>query len=291
MSLRSGSVLWVETPHSNEKHEKNKQRNERFKRKLTFHGLVSRGDDRLRVSEAERKAYFEEILNMFSAYCANNAESPLARLPYSKLGRHYTKKGESPSTNDILALLRKLREALVSLPVDDFTKTVYAFSARVGAMVGHRESYYVSLKFLLENTHLEPLERREFASLLVLHYSHCVHLNGAALRVFFAELDETRDWRIHKILMSWIHGDYHAWITAYNAETDHATFSIMSLGLELVLQHMVLCIGASYFVMTAEELGRRLPTDFNVQTFCERYNWEFGKEIVIRQRGRRRMDN
>lgn len=195
---------------------------------------------------------------------------------------------KSPTIDSILVSLRKLREALLHLLPDDFSRRVFLFSVRVSAPVGHYQTYVPSIHYLLRRgSGISALERREMALLLVLHVSHVNGDNSHAFRVFYRYLDRTADMKTLVILESWIHGEYSVWVRMYNAEADPATAAIMAVGVRKVVTHMAACITRAYFNVLVIALEEWLPRGVTIAMVQEEYGQKWrveGDNVVVRER-------
>lgn len=251
----------------------------RFKTKphnLNSFGLVSRGDTALQKSAEARAQYFDEIISSFKPASVDAIESSLAQI--------------SPEISQTLRKLRTLREALLKHKPDNFTKGVFLFSIRVGATVGHYQTYVASIMYLL-NTACDLLtesEKLEIIGLLILHVSHCNHDNSRALRLFHENLSPSQDMLLYKVLLAWVNQDYYTWLRIYNNENDPAIYAIMSLGVEKMMSHMIECMSSSYFTYPKGSIKDTIPRGISWNDFKELYavKWtEKDGTITIRSRG------
>lgn len=225
------------------------------------YGHVSRGEDtRLQESDKERKKFFEEILLSFED-----------KVPMDKT----------------LKSLRILREALLFRKPEEFSKTVFLFSARIASTVGQYQTYVPACQYLLNECGdiLTEQERKELATLMVLHTSHCNNQSSQAFEMFFKYLGDT-NLHIFQIISAWTVGDYLTWTTYYNSETDQLVYGVMSLGINRVLEHLASCLNASFFSYSLLELEKILPKNTSVEDFVkDNTTWEMSDNLVIRKRG------
>lgn len=201
------------------------------------YGYVSRGElNELQTDENARKAYFDDI----------------QRLDRAK-------------PNRILDSLRKLREAILHLEADEFTKEVYMFSFKFSVSQGTYQTYIPCGQYLLRHKLLLTTEEiLKIAKVIILHVSHCNHDNGRAMLLFFeyyTALDP-----LYLVLESWILEDYNTWNNLFRAEKDEGCSRVMSLGLPKMMSHMARCLTLLYFTMGVEDmsklLGERLVSQF-----------------------------
>lgn len=238
------------------------QRRARFLHKpKEDYGFVSRGDDnRLQASEKARRDYFDSILESFDSGDDNSA---------------------------VLAGLRKVREALLHRKPDEFAKSVFLFSVRVGSTLGHYQTYIPSINYLLSEAQslLSESEREEIAALLVLHVSHCNNDGARALSVFHEHF-ESKHTKTYRALMAWIQQDYVLWLSLYNAETNPSHFAVMTLGLQRMMEHMVVCFDAAFFTYSKHDFESLLPKATTWATFREKYGvkWEEQEEVLVIRR-------
>lgn len=225
------------------------------------YGHVSRGEDtRLQESDKTRKQYYEEILLSFEA-----------KVPMEKT----------------LKALRILRESLLFRKPDEFSKSVFLFSARIASTVGQYQTYVPACQYLLNECEdiLTEQERKELATLMVLHTSHCNNQSSQAFEMFFKHLGDT-NLHIFQIVSAWTVGDYLTWTMYYNSETDQLVYGVMSLGLNHVLEHLASCLNASFFTYSLVELEKLLPKNRSVEDFVkDNTTWEMAENLVIRKRG------
>lgn len=255
-----------------------------------LYGFVSRGEDnRLQKSELAQRAYFDWILETFKQV----DKSDVAPKQGSVVGNRADKLNNAASSEQILASLRKLREALLHQGASEFSKKVHLFSVRVSSAVGHYQTYIPSIQYLLSDARslLTSGEYSEVASLLVLHVAHRNSNNCEALRLFFHHLDPHKHSRVLRTILAWGLGDYHAWMHLYNTESDHSMFAVMSMGLPAMLAHMVACIRTSYFTYPWEDLKKDLPKGLGWDELKHLHadSWELEGGIVhVRKRQRPR---
>jgi hypothetical protein len=267
-----------------------KARQKRFTSKpILPYGFVSRGeDDRLCKSEADRKSFFNEILESFIQYCDENSSLELSKY-FEYLNANHESKESSTESNfssskhtieSILLSLRKLREALINLPCDEFTLKVFLFSVRIAANFGHYQTYIPSIMYLL--TKKIPLQdQQEIATLLVLHTSHFNQDNSRAIAYLFKYVPDNI--KLNQILSSWINKDYYNWIKLYNLENDNAKSSIMRFGLQTIMNNMIQCLTVSYYNLKLSDLIQLLPEGISFETLKHDYNisWNLDLDNVI----------
>ncbi|KAK6455086.1 uncharacterized protein RJT20DRAFT_98561 [Scheffersomyces xylosifermentans] len=312
--------------------EKANQRSLRFKKdqkkfeKEKKYGFISRGeDDRLQRSSKEREAYFNTILSTFIQYCNSNTTSTLNEKIESFLDEKDLKSasaeadtqkhepGNSSITIDsILSSLRKLREALLFAPPNDFSKKVFLFSIRLAASIGYHQTYIPCIMNLLSQYNTEITETRknstpelsgshsysitkeeveEIATLLVLHVAHFNKDNARSIRLYFeylSTINSSSSSKTYEIWRSWVHKDYYNWIRLYNAESDNARSTIMNFGLNDMVRQFIDCTNKSYFNLPFAELEQNmLPNGVTYDTLVNKYNVSWKREdsnLIIRAR-------
>lgn len=248
------------------------------------YGFVSRGSEGLlQHSEQAQREYFDAILENFKA---------------SRTEKHNLKWSSKPETRaddagltSLLTNLRKLREALLHKPPDDFTKKVHLFSLRVSSAIGHFETYIPSINYLTHEARslLTSAEHREIMTLRVLHLAHKNGANNRALETFFEHLDPQKDSRVFSTLVSWLLGDYSLWMLMYNSESDHAIHCAMSLGLSQMMKHMIDCFSKSFFTYRYDDFMKFLPRGMSWEDFRSEYSTPWTVEdniITVRRRNK-----
>lgn len=301
---------------SEEEKAKLAKRAERFNKPshTSEYGFLSRGEDtRLRDSPEEREKFFESILRTFVTYCDSNTPSTLnynlklfinsnsndflndhnQKLDTKESDDHSRQQMHSDATIEkVLMSLRKLREALISQPPDQFTIKVFLFSIRITSMIGHYQSYIPSISYLLRKEPSKLLsseETAEIAILMILHVSHCNNDNTKALRYYYKYIHKPDDTKTLEILKSWITKDYYNWIRLYNSESDNSRAHIMGFGLRTILEHMIFCMTRSYFTFKVCDLEKILPNGITYDHLVEKYQapWRRNENtIIIRERAR-----
>jgi hypothetical protein len=213
--------------------EKLQRRAERFAKKptTTTYGFISRGEDaRLQTSEQARYEFFNDIVNSFVKYCQDhsslkfsgqvkslidNQKQQTASPPTERKAQNTSSSTTKSTIDTILSNLRKLREALLSVPCTDFTVKVYLFSIRIGASIGHYQTYIPSITYLIRQN-ISNDDRNEIATLLILHTSHFNNDNSLALRQWHRYL--CHDAQMKQLVSAWIAKDYYTWVKMYNNE-------------------------------------------------------------------------
>lgn len=282
--------------------DKLERRAQRFKNEETTskdrndYGYVSRGEDfRLQRSPKEQELFFKSILFSFVNYCNANTSSELHDDLRNFVEEENIMIGnvesQEVSIASILESLRKLREALISLKPNEFTKKVFLFSVRLSSSMGYFQTFVPSIMHLLQFQNynlLSELELQEISTLLVLYISHFNQDNSKALRYYFRYLKEYDDQRTLMVLRSWIMNDYYTWIRLYNSEIDSCRASVMKLGLPIVLQTMTSCVSKSYYSMGFKDFENSLlPNNVTFDNLVENYNLAWRKEasvIIFRDR-------
>lgn len=231
------------------------ERKERFNKPQKLEpGFVSRGEENeLQKDENARKAYFDSIKKM-------DREKP----------------------DHILNSLRKLREAMLHLPWDDFTKEVYMFSFEFGASIGKYQTYVPCGQSLLRSSLLTKEETKEVAAIMTLHISHCNNDCSRAWLLFFRYF--TRDDPLHAVLEAWTLDDYVKWTELLRSEKDSPRKHIMELGLNRMMHHMVHCLTVLYFTMAAADMATLIDSD--VDSFIKEYKtgWTVDNGIITLRR-------
>lgn len=271
---------------------KRKERERKFATKpKASYGFISRGEDsRLSKSESARKRFFQEILASFLQYCDQNSAIELNKYFASLISSQKlepsanTDSSKSPSIESILASLRKLREALLHLPCDEFTVKVYLFSIRIAANFGHYQTYIPSIIYLLRQK-IAVQDIQEIATLLVLHTSHFSNNNAHALQYLYQYAPH--DMKLRQIVSSWISKDYYNWVRLYNLENDNSRSSIMKFGLRTIMVQLIQCVSVSYFNLKLSDLTQLLPKGVSFKVLQEDYSVDWVLEvdnIIIRKR-------
>lgn len=306
--------------------DKLQRRAERFAKKpTTTYGFISRGEDaRLQTSEQARYDFFNEIVGTFVEYCQDHTSLKFSGQVEALIGDHGDKKQtadrqtatidrqtatttidrqtttidkqtatttidrQATTIDTILANLRKLREALLSVPCTDFTVKVYLFSIRIGANIGHYQTYIPSITYLIRQE-ISNDDRNEIAALLILHTSHFNNDNSLALGQWHRYL--AHDTQMKRLVSAWIAKDYYTWVKMYNHETDNGRSTIMKFGLRTMVGHMVVCITKSYFNLSYRDLEAMLPKGISFQSLLEDFGarWQRQPEsdnVVIKSRAR-----
>lgn len=291
---------------NSEEANRRQQRANRFKEapKRSDYGFVSRGEDnRLQKSSKERERYFQKIMNSFSLYCDDNDKFTLSTdlQKYMKHNNDNSPRGDNIvqdgkahlSMDSILLSLRKLREAMINTTPNKFMVTVYLFSIRISALIGHYQTYIPSINHLLDPSVVPLLDKSEIQELVVLLILHLVHFNNQctkALEIYFeyfdASLHQHQD--LLRIIKSWVVKDYYTWTRIYNSETDHTKLAIMRYGIQPMVQNIIAAIEKSYFNLDMHYLNNSvLPNGIDFKVLVDKYQvtWELdGSNVVIKRR-------
>lgn len=283
------------------------------------YGFTSRGEDtRLQKDERSRRDYFNQILETFVKYCADNTASSLhqcldkftdyndldvvIKIPSVEIDSKSDKEGTIPTQqgrpvkiDSILLSLRKLREALIHTEADSFTRNVFLFSIRVSAYIGHYQTYIPSINYLLAPFNIKNLnhsEKREVATILILHVAHFNRDYGQAIRLFFSYLDPSEDKKVLRILESYINNDYYTWSQLYNSEVDNGISNMMKFGVQAMSRVIVERLSSSYFNISLKELEDTfLPNGITFLYIKETFGVEWkqdGDNLIIKQRTKSR---
>ncbi|GMG41329.1 unnamed protein product [Ambrosiozyma monospora] len=147
------------------------------RQKSSEYGLISRGEDmRLRDNADDRHKLFETTLSQMKA---QRAQTP--KIPTSKSTITTTTTTTTTTAEDkILMSFRKLRESLLSVQPDNFTKTVFLTSARFSVSLGHHQSYIPCINQLIQfdkehEHHFKLLSRDESEEMLCYLALHMAH--------------------------------------------------------------------------------------------------------------------
>ncbi|CAX42425.1 conserved hypothetical protein [Candida dubliniensis CD36] len=289
-----------------EEREKNKQRLARFGRSKSTpkeeFGLVSRGNDtRLRNNEHDRVAFYRQILFQFVRFCSCSTPNSLHLGLTKLLNEEDYQSLESPENNasdpenitmdSILLSTRKLREALLCDPPSAFHKKVFMFSVRISSVLGHYQTYIPSINYLILHRAELDLSDSEFEEIVTILILHLVHLNeniAQAIRLFFRYIPHKKE--ILTVIQSWINGNYYHWIRIYNEERNEAILSLMKLGHDKMVCHLIKTIGCCYYTLQKSDLEQNyLPHDLSFDDLVSKHNinWKLsddGKTVVIRER-------
>ncbi|CAK7894434.1 hypothetical protein CAAN1_02S05842 [[Candida] anglica] len=285
--------------------EKLKERKERFaKTKSTGYGFISRGEDnRLQVNEGERILFFEEIKIDFVHYCngpnlpeymrtlISQREMVISSDSSNDSSSSNSKTRCDPTIDSILTSLRKLREALLFAPPNEFSKSVFLFSIRIAVAAGKYQTYVPSIIYLLERGIylLDNSEKEEIVTLLTLHLSHFNGENNRGIEVYYKY--KLNDPELLKTLKSWATGNHHEWIRQYNAESDGCRSALMAIGLPRMIKILIQEFTATYFTIDKnhlEELFLPIGTKYRD---LNRYGCTWKEEnnvVTIRDRTRKK---
>lgn len=168
----------------------------------------------------------------------------------------------------------------MSAEPDDFSKSVFLFSVRVSARLGHHQTYVPSINYLLKNKHImSNSELREVANIHVLHLAHFNNDNQQALEAYFKYAND--DLKLSQVLLSWRMKDYINWLELLHGEKDVARRRIMAYGEVTIVAHAIECIQKAYFKLPRSYVKRVFHTD--VETLKKRYrcNWAVADDTVI----------
>lgn len=307
-------------PVSNEDHEKILKRAQRFQQSDSnnttnkSYGFISRGESSaLQHSRKEREKYFETIIDNFTKYCEGNSCSSLSQefrkyidregekdKKVNKGHEHESQKEKenhllhntNTSIDSILLSLRKLREALINIPIDDFTIKVFLLSIRIAANVGHYQTYVPAINFLLAHkNHLETQEHHEIATLLVLHIVHFNNDYHKATSLYFKHFTNNGRTKLLTIIQSWFLNDYYNWVKLYNSEVDNARSRIMSFGVKSIISTIITTLELAYFNIDCNYLNQKiLPNGVDLTILQESYGVKWvvkDNNVVIRERRKR----
>lgn len=267
------------------------------------YGLASKGDTTLQSSEKKRIEYFDEIVNAYTSFQLQENENRVRNMNIDgkvtqndQLGRSggrfiADRQDPRPEVASTLRKLRILREALMSHRPNEFSKKVFMFSVRVGAKCRQFETYVASILYLINNATglLDPEEKTEIVSLLILHVSHCNLDSNGAMNLFFQHLDIQKNIYLYRLLQAWVTDDYYYWMKAFKEENDIATLSIMSFGLERMSKIMIECINGAYFTYPLKGIENILPKEIKWQVFKRRFEiqWvEANGNLTIKTRNK-----
>lgn len=293
--------------------EKRLQRAARFAEKpmRSDYGFVSRGEDnRLQQSRHARVTYFRKIMNNFSGYChvndkftlSNELEKYMERTRDGEQGGEQGEQGGQDgeqggqdakriTIDSILSSLRKLREAMINIPPDNFMVEVFLFSIRISVLIGHYQTYIPSINHLLSSDIiilLNKLESQELAHLLILHLLHFNNASTKAIEVYFKYFTASDHISLLKLIKSWVAKDYYTWTRIYNMESDNAKATMMRFGIKSMVEHIITAIDKSYYNVEKSYLNEAiLPNGIDFDTLVDKYlvKWRLeGSNIVIKDR-------
>ncbi|KAI5965820.1 uncharacterized protein KGF55_001183 [Candida pseudojiufengensis] len=298
---------------TNKHHKQGSDNSSNNKTKKYDYGLVSRGDDnRLKESQSEREEFFLYILNKFIRYTSQSSSQSLsetieklkesnpedfesAKSLNSQDDQQTHQKSDDEVILEILSMdLRKLRESLLNIPPSKFHKKVFLFSIRFSNYFGHFKTYIPSINYLMnfeKQLNLTRLEVEEIAIILILH---TIHVNNDAQQsIFYYHKYIPNRVDILRIIRYWIHIDYYQWMKTYNTCENYTIRSMMSLGLNKILNKMIHIVTASYYNLHKDVLERYyLPKEMSYGDFSKKYkvNWvlEENGNVIIRSRSSRK---
>ncbi|KAI5955059.1 hypothetical protein KGF54_001620 [Candida jiufengensis] len=274
------------------------------------YGLISRGDDkRLQESQTEREEFFLYILNKFIQYTSQNTSRSLYET-IEKLKELNPEDFESAKSLDLQELpkkdcneimldslsmdIRKLRESLLNQPPTQFHKKVFLFSVRFSNYFGNFKTYIPSINYLLHYSKQLQLTKLEIEEIIIVLVLHLVHKNNnlqQAMNYYVKYIPNRPD--ILHIIKAWVYNDYFTWISIYNNCENYTIKSMMSLGLNKIINKMIKIITSSYYNLHKSVIERNyLPKEMKFEEFKTKYNvtWELedNGNVIIRRRNRRK---
>ncbi|ODV87234.1 hypothetical protein CANARDRAFT_21200 [[Candida] arabinofermentans NRRL YB-2248] len=228
------------------------------RQKSDDYGLISRGEDlRLQTNEADR-----------------------LRL-YSKIQKELEERDATVDTvrdDRILMSFRKMRESLLALKPDSFTRDVFMESIRFSVSIGHHQSYIPSIYYLIESdnvqNNLSKAESDEITMFLILHKLHFsneieesfnILLNtfgGLSISETLKTLDLANLHRLTDpecillVIYSYSIKDYFLWqkLYAYLSDNPQKQFhcncaTIMSFSMKAMVKIAIQRLGISFFTL------------------------------------------
>jgi len=189
-------------------------------------------------------------------------------------------KTQKKTIDKTLMSLRKLREALLKYPCDEFSKSVFLYSIRISTRVGHYQTYIPSINYLLKNLSiLKPAELNEIASVYVLHLAHFSNNNVLALEAFHKYSND--DLKLHQILKAWRTMDYYTWFKLFHAEKDIMYHKMMSFGKDKMMKHSIKCMQKSYFQLPKSYIEEVFHVGFEELQKDYHCEWALNEQMVV----------
>ncbi|KAH3674958.1 hypothetical protein WICPIJ_009403 [Wickerhamomyces pijperi] len=267
-------------------------------KKSEQYGLLSRGEDnRLQRDPEARVAYFKKIQQDFTKGFYDSDFGQLTEVfdglslkgqgqddDGSSTGSSTENKHNNKIIDDTLMSLRKLRESMLKITADDFTKSVFLFSIRISSRIGHYQTYLPSITYLLNHqTILTDSELKEIAHLYILHVSHFTRDDMLALELCHSYCPGNL--RLLEVLQAMRTSDYLHWLRLYHNEKDTAYRQVMKFALERMVKSAIRVITKAYFQLPKAYVEDIFKLKFEV--LKDRYDCQWKQDedkIVIRQR-------
>ncbi|ANB14478.1 hypothetical protein AWJ20_2070 [Sugiyamaella lignohabitans] len=280
----SFSKLNIEGESHAEADAKARARRERFSQpaKKEEYGLISRGEDnRLRVDSKARRTYFYQTqlraLKIIAASTSQRQyiEDVLKIVDHEVSdsyqavdtnGRHQS--SDTDSEDSVLMSLRKLREALLPIEPDKFTKQVFLFSVRMAVLAGKYQAFIPSVLYILDVIHpVVPLSFDEFRQVALLHVYHTAHFSndvGTAYKTLYHYLpDDKRAWTVLQALAS---NNFVSWVQQKRTEPDLWLRLSLDQNHATMAKNAIPTISKSYMKLHESSIERLLGLDWNTLT-------------------------
>ncbi|VEU24434.1 DEKNAAC105510 [Brettanomyces naardenensis] len=257
-------------------------------------GLISRGEDlRLQNDARARRSLYRETIEKVKLFQS---------VP-----------GTKGITKDGIAMdFRKLRESILKMPPDDFSRKVLLSSVRFSVSVGHYQSYVPAIRKLLDIQEvLEKNELEEIWSYLVLHVFHFGREYERGFKMYFEHVSEierqmvgvgkessikdfTNAQILYRLLRSYIKEDYYDWLVVYkylSLEADPQRsnyFAILKATAYMgVMQAVVDRLEGAFFVLQKSIVEKLAHMEYKtlVKTFSLKWSLNESTNIVtLRER-------
>lgn len=230
------------------------------------YGLVSRGeDDRLQRDANARIELFKQVQHEVSFNAAKLGAKELELLFNSKVPDVSNQdRAKFKDLDHALMSLRKLREALLKFPIDEFSKDVFLFSIRISSIMGSYQTFIPSIRFLLDNSQagvLQTIETEYIANIYALHLTHFSGNHSLALQI--ANKYCSKNDRVFAILKSFRCCNYLEWFRYYGKEPDPSKKMIMKFGEDKMLRYTAKVIHKTYFQLPKRYLEEVFRMDYD----------------------------
>ncbi|PFH55745.1 hypothetical protein XA68_17693 [Ophiocordyceps unilateralis] len=268
---------------------------------LESYGLPSKGDSRLLDFKTQER-YYTKIVERYMTFCSDAgqgdellrrfsalelAPGPVPSSPSAPSVESLQKLENSKTLSDVMAALRKLREAIVaSNRTDDFALQAYLFCIRLSVLVKRPESYHPAVLHLLQTMHprhpLTSVELQEVAGYLVLDTACRRHqlAEAFALRRRYG----LRDAKVGAVLAALVHDNCFAFSRVKRAVDGHCA-RIMEWAEPDLRMHALKCIGQSYLQVDVDFLERVTGSTWDELKRKDGVGWELDrKTVTIRKR-------
>lgn len=252
--------------------DKKKSRAARFSKKQnTEFGLASRGDNTLKLTESGKQVEY-----------------------FISLKRRFTDSRDEKDTQQVLAGLRKLREALLSSKPSQFSVNVSLYSIQVSVRLGHYQTYIPCCGYLIDRVIKNPqfkgyLKAREISEVVEIYAIHLGHLEESNLNLCFQMLQQyvVKTEPAWKLLQAKVDSNYFQWFKAYS-EYRHQKVVEVS-GKSQMTKILVASINQAYFQIDKSYVETLLAETMSYeqltrsQAGCQKWTLT-GDRVIVKQR-------